>query len=294
VCATSKFNWVDDDGQRYREWFANEFRNEAFESDLATGSTQHHLYEAFTQDTFKPTFEQSPFWTGIVSALPSMDTAYRGKHGKTFGLTAHAKPPDIDCKPWDSFVLKTWRKNVRDNKNWPQPPDAPSGPPGTPPEPPRWLTPETWYEDVKDIVRTTLVVRYLDGVMQIGDRCKILAESQGNRFDRELEARPSGYYALHMNIWVDVEVPGPPRSAAPSMKPLPVEIQVCTQFQEVIRALTHQDYEALRELEDLDDPEAIWQWDPQKRQFEPNYLTHILHYTDGMIMNIRERRKAGG
>lgn len=32
-----------------------------------------------------------------------------------------------------------------------------------------------------------------------------------------------------------------------------------------------------------------WQWDYESDEFIPNYLGHILHYIEGMIMEVRKR-----
>ena len=34
-----------------------------------------------------------------------------------------------------------------------------------------------------------------------------------------------------------------------------------------------------------------WQWDYKSDEFSANYLGHILHYVEGMIVEIREKQK---
>ncbi len=39
----------------------------------------------------------------------------------------------------------------------------------------------------------------------------------------------------------------------------------------------------------LKPPDTKWQWDYKGDEFATNYLGHILHYVEGMIMDVRER-----
>lgn len=64
-----------------------------------------------------------------------------------------------------------------------------------------------------------------------------------------------------------------------------VEIQVTTQLQELIRNLLHKHYEA-RRIGAV--PDRPWQWDYESTEFAANYLGHILHYIEGMIVDVRQ------
>ena len=70
-----------------------------------------------------------------------------------------------------------------------------------------------------------------------------------------------------------------------------VEVQLCTQIQEVIRSLTHVFYKKRRVKPRA--PGHKWQWDCEGDEFVPNYLGHMLHYADGMIMNSWRRMPKG-
>lgn len=37
--------------------------------------------------------------------------------------------------------------------------------------------------------------------------------------------------------------------------------------------------------------EDKWQWDYNSEEFSANYLGHILHYVEGMIMEVREKQE---
>jgi hypothetical protein len=69
-------------------------------------------------------------------------------------------------------------------------------------------------------------------------------------------------------------------------KNISFEIQITTQLQEVIRRLLHEYYEEKRTEKATDEK---WQWNYRSEEFSTNYLGHILHYVEGMIMDIREK-----
>lgn len=53
----------------------------------------------------------------------------------------------------------------------------------------------------------------------------------------------------------------------------------------------HKYYEERRKKVKLN--EKDWIWDYKCDEFAANYLGHILHYVEGMIMEIREKQKEG-
>ncbi len=67
-----------------------------------------------------------------------------------------------------------------------------------------------------------------------------------------------------------------------------VEIQVTTQLQEVLRKILHVVYERTRMISD--DNQIPWQWRYKDDDFFINYLGHMLHNIEGLIMEIRRRQ----
>lgn len=132
-----------------------------------------------------------------------------------------------------------------------------------------------------------MVVRYLDGVDIVRDAITEIADEVGVITHVAYQAREEGYYALH--ITATVPLPFPSRDWRTTRLDIPVEIQVCTQVQEVLRALTHKFYEDRRRRPTVTDEK--WQWNCHSEQFVPNYLGHLLHYADGMIVNVRHQRE---
>jgi hypothetical protein len=131
------------------------------------------------------------------------------------------------------------------------------------------------------------VVKYLDGVQFILDEINSLCEQNDLNHNIFLEAREEGYYAAHLYVQREFEIP---RIDWDTDKvDISIEIQVTTQLQDVIRKLLHKHYEERRKQVMGDDMK--WQWDYKSDEFAANYLGHILHYVEGMIVEIREKQK---
>jgi hypothetical protein len=179
----------------------------------------------------------------------------------------------VVTKPYGSFFEKTYRRNVVDNKEWPNAPES------------GWLIPDNWYSGVGDLVRTTLVVKYLDGVEFVGEQLRALAQKHDVFDDLTYEARMEGYYAAHLNTRHEFPIPDLNWDSIA----VSVELQITTQLQEVIKRLLHRHYERQRVA--ALEVRGQWQWNYQS-EFVTNYLGHILHYVEGMIMEVRDRQSA--
>jgi ppGpp synthetase/RelA/SpoT-type nucleotidyltranferase len=187
------------------------------------------------------------------------------------------KPPEVLLKPFGSFFLKTFRKNVVLNDSWPDAPDS------------GWLLPTKWFEQVNDIVRTLVVVKYLDEVQFLADSFTKLCAENDLETTLDFEAKPEGYYAAHLYVRHTFEIPK--MTWDTERRKIWLEIQISTQLQEVIRRLTHNYYERRRTRPRPVSPAKKWQWDYQSDEFTANYLGHILHYVEGMIMEVRDRQQ---
>lgn len=228
-------------------------------------------YQTVVQ-TISEQFKRSDFWIALVSAYKEIDSAYQLQTG--YPLWTSPAMPELQYKPYDSFLLKTYRKNFLDNKNWP---DAPNK---------GWILPSNWYSQIHDILRTRFVVKYLDGVEFVISRLQQLCNTNGIRNWPYYEAREEGYYAAHFYLKQEFEIPKPTWDTI--VIDVSIEIQITTQIQEVIGQLTHKYYEERRET--TKSKEQKWQWDYRSSEFVANYLGHILHYVEGMIMEIRDRK----
>ncbi|MFA4836484.1 MAG: hypothetical protein WC749_10495, partial [Dehalococcoidia bacterium] len=223
----------------------------------------------------KYNFENSAEWNNLIRELHNCEATYR----QTRGYDLLMKKPEeikLDIKKWDGFISKVWRRNVLENKNW----DKEDNKPET-----GWITPLNWLERINDTVRTAVVVKYLDGVSLLLDSMVCLFEGCGCNCKEDWQAREEGYYAAHLNVIRDYELPF---GFQTRKNKISVEIQITTQMKDVIRELTHRYYEDRRMR--LEAPSKKWQWDYRSKEFAPNYIGHILHYVEGAIMEIRDRR----
>ena len=139
--------------------------------------------------------EASPCWQALIADLARMDQAYLVD--TTYKLFVEGSfTPRLLTKPFESFIVKTFRQNILDNHRWPDEP-AETG----------WILPPRWFERINDIVRSLLVVKYLDGVTFAADQISVIVKAQGTTCDIELKAREEGYYAAHVYFPVACEIP---------------------------------------------------------------------------------------
>jgi hypothetical protein len=223
----------------------------------------------------KTDLEKRPFWTGLCHQLKEFDDQYFVMTG--FQLQMGAVSPEIQVKPFDSYLLKTFRKNVINNKKWPEQPDG------------GWLIPNSCLSRINDIVRTLVVVKYLDGVQFLVDKLKSFCDQGHADYKVHFEAREDGYYAGHTYIKQTFEIPR--MTWDTENIEMSIEVQITTQLQEAIRKLLHIYYED-RRIRITRETER-WQWNYKSDEFGANYLGHILHYVEGMIVEIREKQKRG-
>lgn len=216
--------------------------------------------------------QESAFWTDIARRLPEYDEEYYISTG--YRLLA-GPIPELQIKSYKSFLLKTFRKNVLENTGWPESPQG------------GWYLPDNWYSRINDLIRTIIVVKYLDGVEFLAGRLRALCEEHQLVCRVDFEARESGYYAAHLYVQREFEVPQFDWNT--QAIPMWTEIQLTTQLQETILKLTHRFYEERRQL--AQPANEKWQWNYRSDEFAANYLGHILHYVEGMIIEIRDKQR---
>ncbi len=248
----------------YKKWL-----KENHKIDLSDKIKNH--YESVTEK-MKQQFIISDFWKQLVKNISEYNDEYL--IDKQYHLFQDMNTPEISTKPFKSIIEKTYRKNIIENENYPNPPIT------------GWILPENWYLYINDILRTTLVVKYLDGVDFLVQKIKLLCEGNNKDFSCYFEAREVGYYAVHLYTRDNFEIPKIDWDTY--RVDTDIEIQITTQLQEVIRKLLHKYYEE-RRIKIVDRTEKSWQWDYRSDEFATNYLGHILHYVEGMIVDIREK-----
>lgn len=224
-------------------------------------------------NSIKQDFESSGFWGELLSNIGNCDQEYQIMTGYTLFIPRFE--PQLVIKPFQSFLEKTYRKNILDNNLWPKEPED------------SWIIPENWFSRINDIVRTLFIVKYFDGADFFIGKVKDLCEKHNLEVNVDYEAREEGYYAAHLYIRREFEIP---KALWDTQRVfVSIELQITTQLQEVIRKLLHHYYQRKRLL--AKKPIEKWQWDYKCDEFCVNYLGHILHYVEGMIMEVRERQE---
>ena len=217
-------------------------------------------------------FKSGEFWKSLGVKLGDWDVEYYIKTG--VHLFVECKLPEVVYKPYDSLINKAFRKNCLKNEHFPDHPEK------------GWVSPYTWFDDIHDIIRTSFVVKYLDGVKFLVQKMEQISKDVDCGFDCSYEAHDDGYYAAHVAIVMDMTILG--MDWKETNHKIEIEIQITTGLQEMIKQLLHKFYEDNRRKEIPKDYK--WQWDYDSEQFVPNYLGHISHYLEGMIVEIRDKK----
>jgi hypothetical protein len=236
----------------------------------------HRLYGNYYKQAVRSllaNFEASAYWKGFNAFLQDVNIEYQQQYHCC--LLESTKSPYICSKELSSVIIKAFRKDFLQNENRPNEPKS------------GWILPENWFESLNDILRTTIVVKYLDGVSFLLERLKLYSASQGCPFTFDYEARENGYYAAHTGTRVQLSIP-----RQGDLEEIPVsvnvEIQITTQLQTLIKDLLHSYYEQDRKKEA--DANYLWQWDYANDRFNTNYMGHIVHYVEGMVVSLRDKR----
>lgn len=248
----------------YRDWFEEKF----------------HVYSNYVAyynsvvNKMIVDISKSRIWLDIIENLEDIGVQYEMK--KKYSLLLYPNENiKVLGKEYDSLIDKTYRKNVLNNNKWPNEPAS------------GWISPDNWFSKINDIVRTSIVVRYIDGVEFLVEKIKQIVLKNKNKIEVQMEAKDEGYYAAHIYIPQEVEIQGFDRGS--EIINVKFEIQITTQLQEVIKKLLHKYYETKRISSKSQDKN--WKWDYKSDEFAANYLGHILHYVEGMIVEIQEKQR---
>jgi hypothetical protein len=178
-------------------------------------------------------------------------------------------------KPFESALVKSYRHNVLRNRSFPAPPRG------------GWIGPENWYEKFDDLVRGTLVCKFLDGPKMLAPALDEYARSMGLSGRHGSRNTDDGYYAFHHYTGFQVDIVDP--NWQKRAMTVEFEIQLTTQLQEVLRKLTHPIYETARLAIGVRDD--AWKWDVESPRFRTSYLGHTLHLIEAVIVQVRDAAK---
>ena len=218
------------------------------------------------------------FFKQLSDKLSSADDAYRQTTGSRLLLEGTASEFLTGAKPFPSVMDKAFRLNVLWNDKWPHPPRT------------GWIAPATWFSALDDVIRGTLVCKYIDGPAFLCTHLKKHADDCGVNSKHGSRELDDGYYAYHFYVAVPVTYTDHKWDAQTC--DMTIEIQITTQFQELARSLTHEDYEATRSDPKRNRRDSSWKWDYASERFKRSYLSHTLHLLEGLVLELRSHGPA--
>ena len=254
-------------------------------SDIDLPSYSEYLYlinsilEVDLSGKIKTYFEQNlivadnqvqahPFFVSIEDFLQQCDKDYFKEYSADLRMSQQAIT--LLKKPYESLVSKTYRHNIVENLNLPEePPDG-------------WLFPEESFQRVNDLIRTTIVCKYVDGPRFLAKKIDDYAKSLSLDCSYYSQQKDEGYYAYHFYVEIPIQIAT--LKYDPYDTKLSVEIQLTTQLQEVLYKITHQHYERNRHIR-KNDPSS-WKWEVSSSRFKSGYLSHTLHLLEAIILGV--------
>ena len=176
------------DIEGYKKWLKEEH-----DEEITFGTKKHYEDVAFK---VKTDLETSDFWKNFTDNLSEFDSSYDAK-SKGYQLLLFDPPPKLLIKGFESFLLKTFRKNILENRGWPKKPILS----WEPEKQYGWVLPSNWFSKINDIVRTLIVVKYFDGVEYIANKIHEFCKENNAKVSKPIFMENiEGYYAVHIYI----------------------------------------------------------------------------------------------
>lgn len=219
------------------------------------------------------------FFEAVPHTLEEASKKYAEEKNGSLLLSGSAEL-ELEKKTFSSIFEKSFRYNVVWNNRWPK---HPKKRPGSGEFSEDWTTPENWYQHFDDLVRGTIVVRYIDGQKFLADELEALAKAVGLESRTEPRALEEGYYSFHFYVQIDATILSPDWQKTSNS--VWIEIQITSQMQELARKLSHPFYEKRR----IDsNNEKSWKWEFKGDRFKAAYISHSLHLLEGLIVELRD------
>lgn len=188
-------------------------------------------------------------------------------------LFTYPTSPELLQKCYKSALDKSFRINVLWNKNFPKEPKK------------GWVTTNNLFYYFNDLIRGTLVCRFIDGPKFVAKKMAEYAKSLNLECSQYSQQRDEGYYAYHFYVKLPVILTD--INWEESTIELNAEIQITTQLQDVLRSLTHKFYEENRLSPDNESTK--WKWEFDSNRFRLGYLSHTLHLLESIILESRNK-----
>lgn len=253
---------------QYIEWASKEI------NCLFNDPRIERLYETNINNIFNAV-SRHPFFVGFSNKAKEWE--YQYIESTKSELFMDRNNPELITKPFTSVVEKTFRQNVLWNKAFPNQPKG------------GWYNHQNIFHRINDLVRGSLVCRFIDGPAFVAKAIESYAKEFGLNPRHYSQERDDGYYAFHVYATFPVSVFDIDWNEA--QIEAKVEIQVTTQLQEVLRSLTHKFYEKQRIAATGD--RGKWKWDFSSSRFKVGYLSHTLHLLESIIVESRDKVLSG-
>lgn len=218
--------------------------------------------------------QKHPFFTRLPETLRIAEAEYRTRTCNPLLLEGSLAEFALQTKSYASTIDKAYRSNVAWNAKWPKAPKT------------GWVLPSNWHTVLDDLVRGTIVCKYIDGPEPTCAAMKTLADEFALESDFVSRQLDEGYYAYHFYANVPVEISD--ITWAKLDIQMKVEVQVTTQLQEAARRLTHEAYAEQRSR--LERDRDAWKWEHSSDRFRAGYIAHTLHLIEGLIVELRDRK----
>jgi hypothetical protein len=232
-----------------------------------------NLYNANLNNAVN-SISESAFYTGLDNKLQDWGEEYKLQTGSILlmdsgGLT-------LLKKPYSSAIDKSFRRNVLWNKRFPEEPQK------------GWMLPENFFATLNDVIRSTLVCKFIDGPSFLANKLAEYATGLSLDSTSYTQERDEGYYAQHFYVKFQIDLLD--ISLRDQQSELEIEIQLTTQLQDVLKSLTHHYYQQTRILSEKENTK--WKWEYNTNRFRASYLSHTLHLLEAIIVQLRDEDNA--
>ncbi len=252
----------------FKQWMLKKFRVE-FGKKFVTN------YE-MNIGGLKKQLKNSPFWLDVSKEIPEMNDRYRADN-HSLSLFSYTEAPPIFPKEPEKVINKAYRHNVLENKKWDKEPSS------------GWILPKNVFTELNDTLRTKFIVKYLDGVDFLLESLASIATNHKLEHYSKQHAKEEGYYAKHIYFTYDTKIMN--LEWEEKAIKYTFEIQIRTQLQDTIDNISHEAYEGKRIKECDDQDSKAWRWEYKRPEFIANYLGHLLHLVDGLILRVKGKRE---
>lgn len=247
----------------YKDWI-KDYLTTDFDDETSRNLFETNLNHAMN------VVEEHSFFVNLSQKLRELNKAYESSTGSN--LLMKDEPLQLLQKSYTSAIDKSFRVNILQNNGFPKPPEK------------GWATHKNLFEYFNDLIRGTIVCRFIDAPTFLTKELTNYAQSLSLETKYYSQAREEGYYAYHFYVFIPVKLLNEQFKKFDSK--IEVEIQITTQLQDVLKSLTHIHYESDRlKPKKLDNK---WKWEYKTNKFKVSYLSHTLHLLESVIVESRD------